>query len=91
MVAAPAERELALVLDGFGAAAHDAWDKRAPNIIADHAFRLAQSFARFYAACPILAAPDETSRRGRLGLTAVVLRQLDIALDLLGIALAERM
>ena len=91
VIAAPAERELALLLDAFAAAVLDAWDKRAPNIVADHAFRLAQSFARFYAACPILAAPDEASRAGRLGLTSLVLGQLQLALDLLGIALAERM
>jgi arginyl-tRNA synthetase len=91
VVAAPAERDLALLLDAFGDAVRDAWDKRAPNIVADHAFRLAQSFARFYAACPILAAPEEASRRSRLGLTRLVLAQLDLALDLLGIAPAERM
>jgi arginyl-tRNA synthetase len=91
VVAAPAERELALLLDAFAATVRDAWDKRAPNIVADHAFRLSQSFARFYAACPILAAPDEASRRGRLRLTRLVLDQLERTLDLLGIALAERM
>jgi arginyl-tRNA synthetase len=91
VVAAPAERELALLLDAFGDTVRDAWDKRAPNIVADHAFRLAQSFARFYAACPILAAPDEAARRSRLGLTRLVLGQLERALGLLGIALTERM
>jgi arginyl-tRNA synthetase len=90
-IAAPAERELALLLDAFAAAVRDAWDKRAPNIVSDHAFRLAQSFARFYAACPILAAQDEASRAGRLGLARLTLHQLALALDLLGIALAERM
>jgi arginyl-tRNA synthetase len=91
VIAAPAERELALLLDAFAAAVLDAWDKRAPNIVADHAFRLAQSFARFYAACPIIGAPDEASRSGRLGLTRLALEQLGAALGLLGIALAERM
>ena len=91
VVAEAAERELALLLDAFGGAVRDAWDKRAPNIVADHAFRLAQSFARFYAACPILAAPDEASRGGRLGLTRLVLSQLECALHLLGIGTAERM
>lgn len=91
VVAAPAERELALLLDAFPDAVRDAWDKRAPNIVADHAFRLAQSFARFYAACPILSAPDEASRRSRLGLAHLVLAQLDLALELLGIAGADRM
>ena len=91
VIAEPAERDLVLLLDAFDAAVRDAWDKRAPNIVAEHAFRLAQSFARFYANCPILAAPDETTRRGRLALTRLTLTQLETALDLLGIALAERM
>ncbi len=90
-IGAPAERELALLLDGFDAVVREAWDKRSPNIVADHAFRLAQSFARFYAACPILTAPDEASRRGRLALAKLVLVQLELALDLLGVASADRM
>ena len=90
-VEAPAERELVLILDGFGAAVHDAWEKRAPNMVAEHAFRLAQSFARFYAACPILAAPDEASRASRLGLTRLALAQLEVAVDLLGVATPAKM
>ena len=91
VVLAPAERDLTLTLDGFDAAVRDAWDKRAPNMVAEHAYRLAQSFARFYAACPILAAPDEASRVGRIGLTRLALQQLELALDLLGIAAPEQM
>ena len=90
-IAAPAERDLALLLDGFDGAVHDALDKRAPNIVAEHAFRLAQGFARFYAACPILAAREDSSKAGRIALTMLTLRQLEAALDLLGIATAERM
>ena len=52
-----AERDLALTLDAFDAATADAYDKRSPNLIAEHAYRLAQSFSKFYAACPVLAAP----------------------------------
>ncbi len=91
VVAEPAERDLVLLLDGFDAAVRDAWDKRAPNIVADHAYRLAQTFARFYANCPILAASDERTRRGRLALVRLTLTQLETALGLLGIAVAERM
>ena len=91
VVAEPAERELVLLLDAFDAAVRDGWDKRAPNIVAEHAFRLAQSFARFYASCPILAAPDEATRRGRLALARLTLTQLESALGLLGIEVAERM
>ena len=90
VVEAPAERDLVLLLDAFGAAAEEALDKRAPNIIADHAFRLAQAFAKFYAACPVLIA-EGTVRASRLTLASLTLRQLELALDLLGIATPERM
>jgi arginyl-tRNA synthetase len=87
----PAERDLVLLLDAFDHALGEAYDKRAPNLVADHAFRLAQSFARFYAACPVLAATDEATRASRLGLAVLTLKQLELALDLLGIATPERM
>lgn len=89
-VEAPAERELVLLLDAFDHAVIEAYDKRAPNLIADHAFRLAQTFARFYAACPVLIAEGPV-RASRLGLVALTLKQLELALDLLGIATPERM
>ena len=90
VVEAPAERDLVLLLDAFGAAVEEALDKRAPNIIADHAFRLAQAFAKFYAACPVLIAEGPV-RASRLALASLTLRQLELALDLLGIATPERM
>ena len=79
-----------LLLDAFDHALTEAYDKRAPNLVAEHAFRLAQAFAKFYAACPILA-PRPATRASRLGLAAVTLRQLELALDVLGIAAPERM
>jgi arginyl-tRNA synthetase len=91
VVSEAAERDLVLVLDGFDHILAEAAERRAPNLVADHAFRLAQAFARFYAACPVLAAPDEALRASRLALAALTLRQLELALDLLGIATPERM
>ena len=89
-VAEEAERELVLLLDAFDRSAGEAYDKRAPNLIADHAFRLAQAFARFYAACPVLTAAPRV-RASRLALATLALRQLELALDLLGVAAPERM
>jgi arginyl-tRNA synthetase len=89
-VGSPAERDLVLLLDAFDHAAVEAYDKRAPNLIADHAFRLAQAFARFYAACPVMSA-EGSVRSARLALAALTLRQLELALDLLGISTPERM
>src|SRR6185312_3890194 len=54
LVSDPAERELTLALDAFEAALWEAYAKRAPNFIAEHVFRLAQTFSKFYAACPVL-------------------------------------
>lgn len=91
VVADPAERDLALTLDAFSSAVADAYDKRMPHLLAEHAYRIAQSFSKFYAACPVLAAPDEAMRGSRLALSAAALRQLETALDLLGIETPERM
>jgi arginyl-tRNA synthetase len=86
-----AERELALALDAFEAALTEAYAKRAPNFIAEHAYRLAQTFSKFYAACPVLAAPSPDLRASRLALAGAALRQLETALTLLGIETPERM
>jgi arginyl-tRNA synthetase len=90
-IAEDAERDLALLLDAFDHTLAEAYAKSAPNLIADHAFRLAQTFARFYSACPVLGASDAAMRGSRLALAALTLKQLEIALGLLGIATPERM
>jgi arginyl-tRNA synthetase len=89
-IEAPAERDLVAVLDGFDHTLREAYDKSAPNLIADHAYRLAQAFSKFYAACPVLSA-DPERRASRLALAGLTLRQLEIALDLLGLEAPERM
>ena len=87
----PAERDLLLILDGFELALAGAYDKRAPHILADHAYSLATAFSAFYANCPILGAKDEAVRASRLALAKAALGQLELALSLLGIEAPERM
>jgi arginyl-tRNA synthetase len=89
-VAEPAERDLALALDAFDHALAEAYERKAPHFIAEHAYRLAGAFSKFYAACPILTGAADV-RASRLGLAAATLAQLELALDLLGIATPERM
>ncbi|HET6971908.1 MAG TPA: arginine--tRNA ligase [Phenylobacterium sp.] len=89
-VGEPAERDLVLTLDAFDAALGEAYDKKAPNALAEHAYRLSQAFSKFYAACPILSA-EPSIRASRLTLAATTLRQLELALDLLGVSVPERM
>ena len=91
VIAEDAERELALTLDAFDAALSEAYAKRAPNFVAEHAYRLAQTFSRFYAACPVLIADTAGQRASRLALAGATLRQLEQALTLLGIETPERM
>ena len=90
LVAEPAERDLALTLDAFDAALSEAYDRQAPNALAEHAYRLSQAFSKFYAACPILQA-EPAVRASRLALAQTALAQLEQALDLLGIAVPKRM
>ena len=91
LIAEPAERDLALVLDAFDNAVAEAYDKRAPNFLAEHAFRLAQSFSKFYATCPVLGADDDSVRGSRLCLARTCLGQLETVLSLLGLESPERM
>ncbi len=91
VIAEPAERDLALTLDAFSQALTEAYDKRMPHVVAEHAYRLAQSFSKFYAACPVLIAPDDATKGSRLALSKAALDQLETALHLLGIDTPERM
>jgi arginyl-tRNA synthetase len=87
----PNERALALTLDAFDGALTAAYERRAPHFLAEHAFALAQSFSGFYENCPILQEERTQVRGSRLALAGAALRQLEIALSLLGVEAPERM
>ncbi len=90
-IATPEERDLALALLAFGPAIREAHEKRAPHVLCDHAFLLAQAFSKFYAACRIADEENAAVRTSRLTLATVVGRQLDLTLGLLGIEAPQRM
>ncbi len=90
-IAASEERDLALMLLGFGDALREAYEKRMPHILCDHAFSLAQVFSKFYAACRIVDEADAGVRASRLSLAILAGRQLDLILSLLGLEAPERM
>jgi arginyl-tRNA synthetase len=87
----PEERALILQLLSLGDALQAAQDKRAPNILCDYAFTLAQNFSRFYAERHVLSEADDSVRAARLGLCGLVLAVMTRVLDLLGIEVPERM
>jgi arginyl-tRNA synthetase len=87
----PEERRLILQLLSLTDCLHAAELKRAPNMLCEYAFELAQNFSRFYGEHHVLSEPDSGLRASRLGLCALVLAVLTGVLGLLGIEVPERM
>src|SRR5262249_55530511 len=87
----PEERKLILQLLSLTDALQAAEAKRAPNMLCEYAFELAQNFSRFYGAHHVLSEADSDLRASRLGLCALVLAVLLGVLALLGIEVPERM
>jgi arginyl-tRNA synthetase len=85
------ERDLMLMLGQMPDAIDAAYAELAPNRIADFAFNLAQTFSSYYSAFHILSEKDTARRRSRLALAELVLKELELCLELLGIATPERM
>jgi arginyl-tRNA synthetase len=91
VIRSPEERALVLQLLAIGDVMAMAEDKRAPNMLCEYAFALAQNFSRFYGAHHILSEPDAGLQAARLGLCALVLAVMTRVLDILGIEVPERM
>ncbi|HEY1614505.1 MAG TPA: arginine--tRNA ligase [Rhizomicrobium sp.] len=87
----PQERRLILALLQLADAMTLAETRRAPNVLCDYAFTLAQEFSRFYTEHHILSESDATLRAARLGLCSLTLSVLVKVLDLLGIEVPARM
>jgi arginyl-tRNA synthetase len=85
------ERALALQLLAMPEALANAELKRAPNLLCDYVFTLAQNFSRFYTEHHILSETDAGLRAARLGLCALTMTQIERVLGLLGIDVPERM
>ncbi len=89
--ALPEERGLILQLLALPEAMIAAEARRAPNILCEYVFELAQRFSRFYAQHHVLSEPDDAVRGARLGLCGLTLAVLTKVLFLLGIEVPERM
>jgi arginyl-tRNA synthetase len=86
----PAELELAKLLAGAADVVVRVADDLEPNHLCAHLYEVAQSFSRFYEACPVLRA-DEPARTTRLLLCEVASGVLRDGLALLGIDVLERL
>ena len=86
----PAEIQLAKRLTQFAEIVPSVLNDFRPNVLANYLFELANSFHTFYEACPVLKA-EEPTRQSRLALSELTGRTLQRGLDLLGIAVPEKM
>jgi arginyl-tRNA synthetase len=91
VVRSPEERALVLQLLSLPDKMQAAETNRAPNILCEYAFELAQKFSRFYSEHHIMSEADAELRAARLGLCDVTLATLAKVLDLLGIEIPARM
>ena len=86
----PAERRLALQLDGYGAAVAAAAGSLEPHRLATYLLALARTFSDFFEACPVLRAADDV--RGRRALLCRLTGDtLAAGLGLLGIAAPDQL
>jgi arginyl-tRNA synthetase len=90
-VRSPEERTLALRLLALPDVLEAAEAKRAPNLLCDYAFTLAQDFSRFYSEHHIMSETDAGLRAARLALCKATLGTLAKTLDILGIEVPARM
>ncbi|HEY5239222.1 MAG TPA: arginine--tRNA ligase [Rhizomicrobium sp.] len=90
-VRSPEERALALRLLALPDMLEAAEAKRAPNLLCDYAFTLAQDFSRFYSEHHIMSETDADLRAARLALCKATLSTLAKTLDILGIEVPARM
>jgi arginyl-tRNA synthetase len=86
----PEEKNLATRLCQFGEIVPTVLNDFRPNVLANYLFELANSFHAFYEACPVLKS-EEPARSSRLALCELTARILHRGLDLLGIAVPEKM
>jgi arginyl-tRNA synthetase len=90
-IRSPEERALILQLLMLPDAMVSAERGRAPNILCDYVFTLAQHYSRFYAEHHIMSESDAAIRASRLGLCQLTLNALVKTLGILGIEVPQRM
>ncbi len=89
-ITTPAERNLLLRLYALPDSVQTAYDNRAPHVIADYLFKLAQDFNLFYHDCPIKGA-DGATQRSRVTLTKYTLHVAQTMAGLLALRVPDKM
>ena len=87
----PAERKLAMQLDGLADALAAVREHYEPHRLCAYLYSLAQAFTEFYEACPVLKAPTDDLIANRIALCKLSSDTLKLGLGLLGIAAPDQL
>ena len=87
----PAEKKLLVELEKYPVIIEQAGAEMNPSVVANYAFRLAQTFNSFVAELRILTAESDDKRELRLQLADMTVNVLSSAMGLLGIRVPDRM
>lgn len=90
-VTTPEEKAIALELLRYPGVIRAAAENCEPHRLCAYLYDLAGAFSTFFNACPVLQAPDTTTRNARLRLCALTGRILEDGLNTLGLVPLERM
>jgi arginyl-tRNA synthetase len=85
------DRPLYLMLSELPEVIDTAARNYTPHVLCDHAYKLAQAFSSFYGNTHILSEENSAQKQSWLTLSAMVLAQLELLLDLVGIKVPQRM
>ncbi|HAJ90609.1 MAG TPA: arginine--tRNA ligase [Rhodospirillaceae bacterium] len=85
------DRPLYLMLTELPEIIENAARNYTPHVICDHAYKLAQAFSSFYGNTHILSEENAAQKQSWLTLSAMVLAQLELMLDLIGVNVPQRM
>lgn len=87
----PAERKLAMLLDGLDEALGTVRENYEPHRLCGYLYTLAQAFTDFYEACPVLRAPTDDVMANRIVLCQLTGGTLKLGLELLGIPAPDQL
>lgn len=88
---APEERDLIVLLNRFPDTIQEAAKGHNPGLIANYVYEVAKVYNKFYHEHSILQAEDELAKQFRLQLSAASAKVISKGMNMLGIAVPERM
>jgi arginyl-tRNA synthetase len=87
----PAEREVIFKINQYAGKLQEAGREYSPAIIANYVYELAKEYNQFYQAIPIFNESDQAKLKFRIAFSQVTAHTIQIAMNLLGIQVPDKM